>query len=395
MKYLLQSNTPIWTGGATRICDTIHEAGIIGSLRWWYEVVLRGLDVFACDPTMDTGTDKRCPIELNEDKKWCNACNLFGMTGLQRKFKININRGKQVYEQTDQKQNINIKPSRCDPPRTTGWFLGAGRIATDQKGLALLVTPLTSSEYTSNTLEVLLCLLSKWGGIGARQQHGYGIFEIFCEKLQNGLSKEEKLNKFINASKSPAENQPPKRRTTAISADMPNLKNFFFAKIKLDGLTVNWENDLDGVPAITNERKRFDEWHNHTSRIFAPALKNQLRFVAFKDDTGKQKKLFGNIKDKSGAKVNVSHIYDANGNKEVRVWGDIQDASLRNEFYIALNNTTYWQNATGCPQVIAQVTDWREKNGTMSSRCRKAGSICTAPCTDVESFLKCLLLGDL
>jgi hypothetical protein len=25
-------------------------------------------------------------------------------------------------------------------------------------------------------------------------------------------------------------------------------------------------------------------------------------------------------------KINVSHIYDANGNKEVRVWGEIQDA---------------------------------------------------------------------
>jgi hypothetical protein len=43
--------TPIWTGDAQRKGDTLRETGIIGSLRWWYEALIRGLGGSACDPT--------------------------------------------------------------------------------------------------------------------------------------------------------------------------------------------------------------------------------------------------------------------------------------------------------------------------------------------------------
>ncbi|MBN1399734.1 MAG: type III-B CRISPR module RAMP protein Cmr1, partial [Anaerolineae bacterium] len=35
---LLSTLTPLWTGGArTGRMDHVHETGIVGSLRWWYE----------------------------------------------------------------------------------------------------------------------------------------------------------------------------------------------------------------------------------------------------------------------------------------------------------------------------------------------------------------------
>lgn len=39
----LKTLTPLWTGGADGKSDRLHATGIIGSLRWWYEVVVREL----------------------------------------------------------------------------------------------------------------------------------------------------------------------------------------------------------------------------------------------------------------------------------------------------------------------------------------------------------------
>lgn len=37
MEIKLRTLTPLWTGGVGGTCDRVHETGIIGSLRWWYE----------------------------------------------------------------------------------------------------------------------------------------------------------------------------------------------------------------------------------------------------------------------------------------------------------------------------------------------------------------------
>lgn len=46
----LTTLTPLWTGGVDERCDRIYESGILGSLRWWYEAIVRGLGGEACDP---------------------------------------------------------------------------------------------------------------------------------------------------------------------------------------------------------------------------------------------------------------------------------------------------------------------------------------------------------
>lgn len=79
----LKTLTPLWTGGVDQTCDRLHETGLIGSLRWWYEALVRGLGGFACDPT----EDGRCP---DNDSKRCVACALFGCTGWSRKFRLQV-----------------------------------------------------------------------------------------------------------------------------------------------------------------------------------------------------------------------------------------------------------------------------------------------------------------
>ncbi|WP_169238898.1 type III-B CRISPR module RAMP protein Cmr1 [Candidatus Roseilinea sp. NK_OTU-006] len=77
----LKTLTPLWTGGVDQTSDRLHETGLIGSLRWWYEALVRGLGGYACDPT----SEDRCP---DKDGKHCVACELFGCTGWGRKFRL-------------------------------------------------------------------------------------------------------------------------------------------------------------------------------------------------------------------------------------------------------------------------------------------------------------------
>jgi CRISPR-associated protein Cmr1 len=77
----LKTLTPLWTGGVDQNCDRLHETGLIGSLRWWCEALVRGLGGYACDPTGEA----HCP---DKDGKRCVACELFGCTGWSRKFRL-------------------------------------------------------------------------------------------------------------------------------------------------------------------------------------------------------------------------------------------------------------------------------------------------------------------
>ncbi len=81
LKITLRTLTPLWTGGVDQTCNRLHETGLIGSLRWWYEALVRGLGGYACDPT----SEDRCP---DKDGNRCVVCELFGCTGWARKFRL-------------------------------------------------------------------------------------------------------------------------------------------------------------------------------------------------------------------------------------------------------------------------------------------------------------------
>ncbi|MGF3495937.1 MAG: type III-B CRISPR module RAMP protein Cmr1, partial [Methanothrix sp.] len=90
MEIKLKTLTPLWTGGVDQTCDRLHETGLIGSLRWWYEALVRGLGGYACDPT----AEGRCEYDPKKpeppEKQICAACYLFGCTGWARLFRLKI-----------------------------------------------------------------------------------------------------------------------------------------------------------------------------------------------------------------------------------------------------------------------------------------------------------------
>jgi len=69
-------------------CDRLHETGLIGSLRWWYEVLVRGLGGYACDPTSKMSCIYDPKKNAPPEEQICVACSLFGCTNWGRKFRL-------------------------------------------------------------------------------------------------------------------------------------------------------------------------------------------------------------------------------------------------------------------------------------------------------------------
>ena len=76
--YPFKALTDLWSGDLNEKPDRLITTGLLGSLRWWFEVLVRGLGGSACDPT-----DTKC-----ENRNHCVVCELFGCTGWARKFRF-------------------------------------------------------------------------------------------------------------------------------------------------------------------------------------------------------------------------------------------------------------------------------------------------------------------
>jgi len=75
----LQTLTPLWLGDIDGDSPRTKESGFLGSLRQWYEGILRGLGVRVCSTE-----GRRCQEEP------CAACAFFGYTGRARAFDLSI-----------------------------------------------------------------------------------------------------------------------------------------------------------------------------------------------------------------------------------------------------------------------------------------------------------------
>ncbi|WP_242868908.1 type III-B CRISPR module RAMP protein Cmr1 [Desulfotomaculum copahuensis] len=90
-EWTFKALTDIWTGDADGRNGHFKETGFLGSLRWWFEVLVRGMGGSACDPT---GDGCRCPdVRIKDAVKpehHCVVCELFGCTGWARKFRLDV-----------------------------------------------------------------------------------------------------------------------------------------------------------------------------------------------------------------------------------------------------------------------------------------------------------------
>ncbi len=145
MKITLQTLTPLWTGGVDGTTDRLHETALIGSLRWWYEALVRGLSGYACDPTEKGHCEYNSQKPDPPEKQLCPACYLFGCTGWGRKFRLQV----------------------IGRPKIEG----KGRRKAIQEGQSIPIEfiPLRKiKDEEWNLLQLTLHLISEYGAIGGK-----------------------------------------------------------------------------------------------------------------------------------------------------------------------------------------------------------------------------------
>lgn len=124
--YQFKALTDLWTGSVTLEeengqkkertgPDRLITTGLLGSIRWWFEVLVRGLGGNACDPT-----DTKC-----EGRNHCVVCELFGCTGWARKFRFEVldANGNTKKDQIKRNQDFNLRFTPLRPIRVEEWTL--------------------------------------------------------------------------------------------------------------------------------------------------------------------------------------------------------------------------------------------------------------------------------
>ncbi len=113
-EWRLKALTDLWTGDAEGKGQRTIPTGFLGSIRWWFEVLARGLGGAACDPSEE---GNRCP---GQQSKRCVVCELFGCTGWARKFRFEVRDGSGAIPQDHIRRNVafNLRSGRS--PRRSG-----------------------------------------------------------------------------------------------------------------------------------------------------------------------------------------------------------------------------------------------------------------------------------
>lgn len=118
-EWVLKARSPIWTGDAERNGGRTVTTGLLGSIRWWFEVLVRGLGGSACDPAESDG---RCP---DKNGKHCAVCELFGCTGWARKFRFDVlgESGKIKRDQIKKDETFRLRFTPLRPICDEEWAL--------------------------------------------------------------------------------------------------------------------------------------------------------------------------------------------------------------------------------------------------------------------------------
>ena len=271
----LRTLTPLWTGGVDQTCDRLHETGLIGSLRWWYEALVRGLGGYACDPT----SEDRCEYDPKKpdppEKQLCAACYLFGCTGWARKFRLNVSsEGQKWLEKNPQDFLIpsgRIHQTKKSDNRAGGWFVfSESRVGE----IVLEFTPLRDADL--RPIHTILALISRRASLGPKGASGYGVID--AKGLEADLSW---INEFGN--KSPARNN-----------ILPDFRDFFFAKIQFHAPTEDpkWWQQINGIQQayegklnddtsprpLRKASTELDQMFQGGILPIAPAIRNWLRY---------------------------------------------------------------------------------------------------------------------
>jgi CRISPR-associated protein Cmr1 len=409
----IETLTPLWTGGVeTGRMDRIHETSILGSLRWWYEAIMRGLGGNPCDPTSEGPNADRCPQKTDGQEEFCTVCQLFGATGCRRKFRLRMRNGEALFN--NNARNILLPSGRIHTRpqlRAGGWYLMGDSVMGNAIPLRLI--PLATADVLS-PLSLILSLIDRHAAIGAKVSNGYGVVRFY----ENGQSIQVHMLEHF-----PDSSQPPPRHT------LPDIRDFFFARFQfqepqgnsswwqnIQGIVQSWNGlvieNQNQVYVHRNQQEQQQVRHNLERVVqdgllaLAPAVRNWLRYhwksgmndcqkyylfgearpvcpyccqAGYREDKNDHRRNWcPNCKNTfakgaelpdAASKVNVSNAYRLdNGDWEFRVWGWIpcqppngihlnRDQFL-DDLQTTLTNAATWQWVFGASSPALRLVEW-------------------------------------
>ncbi len=354
--FKLKTLTPIWTGNIDRDSISIAETGFLGSMRWWYEGIVRGMNGYACDPTEDDAV-KRCKFDqdayknaisngknvdeaLKEGlKDVCAVCRLFGCTGLAKRFRIEISGLKTLPLFFVTHQGVYA---------TNGNWLfrifGGQELGGQKKGRGMETefifrnSTLWSSdpfdisflsihgdeEKNLHILYYLLWVISSLGALGAKSQNGFGQVKVL-----NGLN-----NEIVESGKRYVKEEIQRSKKKENNEEHFNLNNFFSIKYEIKDPA-----PYEGIGRIVGRSpSNFDYRSFFIPCAFDIRYKSSARnpFTGRGKDFGMRSffkerlnpkitsDLFGRVgNSKSASKIHVSHLFKEAPNEKyyLKVWG--------------------------------------------------------------------------
>lgn len=335
VKISFKTLTPLWTGGADGQMNRICESGLLGSMRWWYEAIVRALGGKACDPS----GGKKCLYDATKHKKstisderqalrragLCDVCQLFGATGWRRRFQLQV-----VEDETraiwQGNTLLNIRPGG----RNRGWYLPPGRLGT-------FSLQLRTSPYHLTQVLALLRFIAQYGTLGAKPQLGYGVVEILnneeVKQHTTSFSWKNLLPENTGQAQTPEEQE-----------DLPNLKDMGFFCYRFEPEHSSWWVRLSGLERVVRSVQPFAR---QTVPI-APLLKNTWRFGHWQRHWGRDRDFWGLVEtERQRGKVTVSWAYRTDEAWEIR--GSTWLCGLKDEkaVWAMFQNAEIWANTVG------------------------------------------------
>lgn len=373
MEVKLDFLTPLWTADATGKAQHVEGTGLMGSLRWWYEVLIRGLGGWACDPSTDgrclldakafgkrldqgcthAGKGHLCPnceAKALTDCGLCPACQVFGATGWARVFHLRVDgKTKWAYPLTavrDMSREVASADSiRVIPDSGKGYFFPPGRLGS----LTLTLVPRRPlADKSALPLMVgLLEFIRRNGALGSKTNLGYGLFQ-WAEQPGDIPSALEFVQLVA------------KRAAIGKKGDsdgLPDLREMFFANVALGR-----------------------EWQPKDFANFKRALRGAFcQRGAITNDADEQQRLrrfiFGTTEEEAQAsKIKMALLPDR---RTLRVWGWVPEEPYGHAQQVL-------QLVRNELQRYGNLTSWRK----FDSRCDTKGRY-----TDAKEFLQSLMEG--
>lgn len=368
MEIHLKTLTPLWTGGVEAgKCDRIHETGILGSLRWWMEVLVRGVGGNVCDPT-----EQKCLYDPQKpNNNLCDVCQIFGATGWRRRFRLEVvqdnTQPDNTVISTIQAKRSNVK--KGEPPT---WYFPKDLQDKPRSGRFTLQIQSLHPGFKPEVLSGLIQFIADWSALGARTQMGFGVIQVEGNRIDT-----QTLYDWLMTT---AGNNP--------YSELPSLQNIFLAKVQSSSSfneqdTFNLKYDLRQL--FRTEEKTITEEKKAETKSGAKGLilkKDKTNNSSVKGDGDKDLRHFimGTVKDdRMAAKIKISRTYD--DDKLIRVWGWVPTHA---EVY-----KNGWDREKVVEAIYQHLTanyslhDWREMNSTRDT--------VTTNQTDVQAFLHSLL----